>query len=134
MRIALVIHPYYKKCKEPSKKRKAFDIYTRKKWLRMHKFSYRKSEIVKYEKEIRRKPDSEKPGIINKIIKNIKNIDRRDCGNLNKCVKRQSSKNSYGSKSALIFRDISFILPNLISLNLTSLGIPHPHILSYGLY
>jgi hypothetical protein len=69
MRIALVVYPYYKECKEPLRKRKAFGIYARKKWLRMHKFSYRKSEIVKCEKKIRREPGSEKPGIINKIKK-----------------------------------------------------------------
>jgi hypothetical protein len=70
------------------RERKAFDIYARKKLFRMHKFSYRKSEIIKCEKGIRRKPDSEKPGIINKIIKSIKDINRGDCGNFNKCVKR----------------------------------------------
>jgi hypothetical protein len=43
---------------------------------------------MKYEKRIRRKPDNEKPGIINKIIKNIKNINRENYGGLNKCVKR----------------------------------------------
>jgi hypothetical protein len=88
MRIALVIYLYYKKCKKLSKKRKAFDIYARKKWFRMHKFSYRKSKIVKYEKEIRREPGSEKPGIMNKIVKNVKDINRKGCGGLNKYVKR----------------------------------------------
>jgi hypothetical protein len=88
MRIALVIYPCYKEYKEFLEKRKAFNIYAREKWLRMYKFSYRKSEIAKYKKEIKRKPGSEKPEIINKIIKNIKDIDRGDCGSLNKCVKR----------------------------------------------
>jgi hypothetical protein len=54
----------------------------------MHKSSYRKSEIIKYEKELRREPNNEKPGIMSKIIKNVKDINRRDYGNLNKCVKR----------------------------------------------
>jgi hypothetical protein len=87
MRIALVIYFYYKECKEPSGKRKAFDIYARKKWLRMHKFSYRKSEIIKCEKGIRREPGNEKSGIISKIIKNIKNVNRGGCGGLNRYVK-----------------------------------------------
>jgi hypothetical protein len=54
----------------------------------MYRFSYRKSEIVKCEKGIRREPDNEKPEIINKIVKNVKNINREDYGGLNKCVKR----------------------------------------------
>jgi hypothetical protein len=53
----------------------------------MHKFSYKKSEIIKCEKKIIREPDSEKPGVISKIIKNVRNINREDCGGLNKCVK-----------------------------------------------
>jgi hypothetical protein len=100
----------------------------------MHKFSYRKSEIMKYEKRIRRKPGNEKSGIINKIIKNIKDINRKDCGGLSKCVRRQNFKNSHGFKPVPIFRDTSFILLNLILLNLTSLGVSHPYMLSYGLY
>jgi hypothetical protein len=87
MRIALIIYPYYKECKEPSEKRKAFDMYTRKKWLRMHKFSYRKSEIIKCEKGIRREPDNEKPGIMSKIIKNVKDVNREGYESFNKCVK-----------------------------------------------
>jgi hypothetical protein len=134
MRIALIIYPYYKKYREPSGKRKAFGIYARKKWLRIHKSSYRKSEIIKYEKRIRREPGNEKPGIINKIIKNIRDINRRDCGGLSKCVKRQGFKNLHGSKSAPMLRDISFTLSNLILLNLTSLGVPYSYVLNYSLY
>jgi hypothetical protein len=78
-------------------------MYARKKWFRMHKSSYRKSKIIKCEKGIRRKPGNEKPGIMNKIVKNIKDINRRDCEDLNKYVKRQGSKNSHGFKPALIF-------------------------------
>jgi hypothetical protein len=100
----------------------------------MHKSSYWKSEIIKCEKGIRREPNNEKPGVINKIIKNIKNINRRDCGGFNKCVKRQDFKNSHDSKSVLMFRDISFILLNLTLSNLILLGVPYPHILNYGLY
>jgi hypothetical protein len=37
---------------------------------------------------------------MNKIIKNVKNINQEDCGSFNKCVKRQGSKNLYGSKPA----------------------------------
>jgi hypothetical protein len=88
MRIALIIYPCYIECKEFLGKRKAFGIYTRKKWLRMHRFLYRKSEIVKCEKEIRREPGNEKPGIISKIVKNIRNINRKDYGGLNKYIKR----------------------------------------------
>jgi hypothetical protein len=54
----------------------------------MHKSSYRKSEIIKYEKGIRREPDNEKPGVINKIIKSIRDINREDCGGFNKYVRR----------------------------------------------
>jgi hypothetical protein len=54
----------------------------------MHKSSYRKSKIIKCEKEIKREPGNEKSEIINKIIKNVKDIDRRDCGDLSKYVKR----------------------------------------------
>jgi hypothetical protein len=54
----------------------------------MHKFSYRKSEIVKCEKEIRQELGNEKSGIMNKIIKNVKDIDRRGCEGLSKYVKR----------------------------------------------
>jgi hypothetical protein len=50
MRIALIVHSYYKECREPSKKQKAFGIYVRKEWLRIYRFSYKKSEIVKCEK------------------------------------------------------------------------------------
>jgi hypothetical protein len=39
-------------------------------------------------KGIKREPGNEKPGIISKIVKNVKNINRGDCENLNKCVKR----------------------------------------------
>jgi hypothetical protein len=134
MRIALIIYSYYKEYREPLRKRKAFDIYTRKKWLRMHKFSYRKSKIIKCVKGIRRELGSEKSGIINKIIKNVRDIDREDCGSLNKYIKRQSSKNPYGFKLAPIFRDISFILLNLILLNLILLGVSYSHVLNYGLY
>jgi hypothetical protein len=87
MRIALIIRPYYKKYKEFLRKRKAFDIYARKKWLRIYKFSYRKSEIIKCEKKIRREPGSEKSGVMNKIVKNIRDVNRRGCGDFNKCVK-----------------------------------------------
>jgi hypothetical protein len=109
-------------------------MYARKKWLRMHRFSYRKSEIIKCEKEIRRKPGSEKPEIINKIVKNVRDIDRRGCGGLNKCVKRQGFKNLHGFKPAFMLRDISFTLPNLILLNLILLGVSHPYMLNYGLH
>jgi len=81
---------------------------------------------------------------MSKIVKNIRNINREDCGGLNKYVKRQDFKNLHGFKPAPIFRNTSFILPNLILLNLTllnltlpnliSLGVPYPHVLSYGLY
>jgi hypothetical protein len=54
----------------------------------MHRFSYKKFEIMKCEKEIKREPDNEKPEIMNKIVKNIKNINREGCGNFNKYVKR----------------------------------------------
>jgi hypothetical protein len=42
---------------------------------------------MKCEKGIRREPGNEKPGIINKIIKNVRNINRKGCGGLSKCVK-----------------------------------------------
>jgi hypothetical protein len=100
----------------------------------MYRFSYRKSEIMKCEKGIRRKSGNEKPGVMSKIVKNIKNINRRDCGDFSKCVRRQNFKNSYGSKPVLMFRDISFILLNLILLNLILFGVPYSHILSYSLY
>jgi hypothetical protein len=64
----------------------------------MHKSSYRKFEIMKCEKGIKRELGNEKPGIINKIVKNVKNINREDYGNFNKYVRRQGSKNSYGFK------------------------------------
>jgi hypothetical protein len=100
----------------------------------MHRFSYRKSEIVKCEKGIRREPGSEKPGIMSKIVKNVRDIDRGNCGGLSKYVRRQDFKNLHGFKPAFMLRDISFILLNLISLNLTSLGVPYFYMLSYGLY
>jgi len=89
---------------------------------------------MKCEKGIKREPGNEKPEIINKIVKNVKDINRKNCGNLNRYVKRQGFKNPYGSKPALIFRDISFILPNLTLLNLILLGMSHLHVLNYGLY
>jgi hypothetical protein len=100
----------------------------------MHRSSYRKFEIVKCEKGIRREPGNEKPEVINKIIKIVRDIDRRGCGGLSKCVKRQGFKDLYGSKPVSIFRNISFTLSNLILLNLISLGVPHSHVLNYGLY
>jgi hypothetical protein len=54
----------------------------------MHKSSYKKFEIIKYEKGIKREPSNEKSKIISKILKNIKDINRKDCGNLSKYVKR----------------------------------------------
>jgi hypothetical protein len=134
MRIALVIYSYYKEYKESSGKRKAFNIYARKKWLRMHKSSYRKFKIIKCEKGIRREPDNEKPGVINKIIKNVRDINRGGCEGLSKYVRRQGSKNLYGFKPIFMLRDTFFILLNLILLNLTLLGVSHFHVLSYGLY
>jgi hypothetical protein len=109
-------------------------MYARKKWLRMHKFSYRKFEIMKCEKGIRRKLNSEKPGVINKIVKNVKDINREGYGGLNKCVRRQDFKNSHGFKSVFMLRNVFFILLNLILSNFTLLGVPHSHMLSYGLY
>jgi hypothetical protein len=100
----------------------------------MHKSSYRKFKIIKCGKKIRRESGSEKPGIINKIIKNIKNINRKGCGSLNKCVKRQSFKDPHGSKPAFMFRDISFTLLNLTLLNLILLGMSYSHVLNYGFY
>jgi hypothetical protein len=70
------------------KERKAFGIYAREELFRMHRSSCRKSEIIEYEKGIRREPGSEKPGIMNKIIKGARHINREDCGGLNKCVRR----------------------------------------------
>jgi hypothetical protein len=100
----------------------------------MYKFSYREFKIIKCEKKIRREPGNEKPGIISKIIKNVKNINRRDCGNLNRYVKRQDAKDPHGFKPIPMFRNISFTLLNLISLNLTLLGVPHSYMLNYSLY
>jgi hypothetical protein len=100
----------------------------------MHKFSYRKSKIIKCEKGMRREPDNEKPEIINKIIKNIRDVNRRDCESLSKCVKRQNSKNLYGFKPTLMFRDIFFILPNFILSNLISLGVSYSYMLNYDLH
>jgi len=71
---------------------------------------------------------------MSKIVKNVRDIDRRDCGGFSKCVRRQGSKNPHGSKSVFIFRDISFILLNLILLNLILLGVSYFYVLSYGLY
>ena len=75
----------------------------------MHRFSYRKSEIVKCEKELRRESSSEKPGIISKIIENVRDIDRKGCGGLSKCIRRQGSKNLNGFKPAFMLRDTFFI-------------------------
>jgi hypothetical protein len=40
------------------------------------------------EKGIRREFNNEKPGIINKIVKSAKNINRKDCGSFSKYVRR----------------------------------------------
>jgi hypothetical protein len=71
---------------------------------------------------------------MSKIIKNVRDIDRKDYGSLNRCVKRQNFKNPHGFKPIPMFRDIFFILLNLTLSNLISLGVSHFYMLNYGFY